>query len=179
MGGNKMKIKALIIFVMLSIKMMASDPSIMVGYGAAQLVTPDKSSNLSGTSYSLGLTQDFSSSETEFVQLSGMYSTTRSDLKSELSEIEILVALKKKLTNRQSVSVGFQVAFPFSNSYDTYALKGTGFGVNIGYSLQVFKFLSWNIMAKSTSYTVEVDSYEATDNLSSRSVSTYFSFGVN
>ena len=174
-----MNLRLLLLLGILSIKMVASDPSIVIGYGASQLNSPDSDTSSGVTTYSLGLSQDFSSNETESVRLSGLFNTNRDENLTLLSEIELQVALKKKVTPRQSVAVGFQVAIPLTSSFDDYEIKGSGFGVNIGYSLQVIDSISWNIVGKSTAYTLDIHSSETFDRLTNQTITTYVSIGVD
>ena len=53
-----MKVKTLIILGMISIKMVASEPSLMMGYGASQFKSPASRNAISTRSYSLGFAQD-------------------------------------------------------------------------------------------------------------------------
>jgi len=175
-----MKIKTLLILLFLSIKMIASEPSVIIGYGASQFKSPGQQQTTVASSYSLGLVQDFSSDDTEKVRLAGLFNTNRSDESSSvLSEIELQISLKKIFLPKQSVAVGFQVAYPLSNSFDDYEIKGTGFGVNISYAYQIFDSVTWNITGKSTSYTLGVNDSESFDKLTNQSVSTYISIGVD
>lgn len=175
-----MKIKTLLILAFLSIKMIASEPSLILGYGASQFKSPGQEQTTVATSYSLGFVQDFSSDESEKVRLAGLFNTNRSDdSTSVLSEIELQLSLKKIFLPRQSVAVGFQVAYPLSNTFNDYEIQGTGFGVNISYAYQILDAVTWNVTGKSTSYSLGVNDSEAFDKLTNQSFSTYISIGVN
>ena len=174
-----MKMKTLLLFIMISIKMIASEPSIMMGYGAGQFKSPGSRLATSTTTYSLGLAQDFVANDKDYLRLTGVFSTNRVDTQTVFSEIDLQVSLRKMVSTRQSVGIGFQVALPLSSSFDSYEITGTGFGVNIGYTFQILDSLSWNVLAKSTHYTLDVSDSELIDRLNNQSISTYITFGVN
>ena len=152
-GGVKMNKISIVLCLLVNI--VFADSKFIAGYGVSSYDVPIiNNGNVFSHNLYAGIDNYYDVNSTDQIVLSTILSTNRRFDTSFLSEFELQMGFKKKLTTKDSIAFGAHVSHLLNENVPEVELIGTGFGLNMAYTHQYSEKLSMNFQVHSTSYGV-------------------------